>query len=647
MPIIGFGGGGFGGGSSYINGVVENSTNLPVTVTVPPNPPLDSIYLVKSDYAVGTSNYKPAGLYIRVANNGNVNDWSYLGAFPEINSDSNWEVYNNTDPTKKVKLDVSGVTSGSTTTLSIPDRDGTVFLVDDPIQHIVYNNSGTAISKGKAVYLYGSQGQRTTIRLADNSSELTSDRTFGLTAETIADNASGFVVTEGVLHNVNTSGFPDGTLLWLGTNGAFQATRPTQPLHGVFLGVVVKGNSSGGGSIFVKTQNGQELDELHDVLISNPATGQALARNTTNTLWVNRALTSEEVGALKAERTGQLVNVTAGLGNDIFYIPSGRNKSYSFNIDWQSFSLYLRLPNSSCINGDRIVINIPYVPYNPDRSIYIQDWRFIGTSGPPIWQWWTIFSVTGTTNNGGYVQKQLVLEYQDGQWNFAVSVNNIAELSLNGRQFLNLETIDQQRIHISPFGFVSNQASLPISGTSRIQKLYLSTDTSKAYLFNGATFVEISPNRHTRSGTNNTFVNDSALASASLTGTENTAIGSSALSVNTSGAENTAIGSSALSANTSGAGNTAVGFAAGNTLTTGGNNTLVGDTASVDAVGRNNCIVLGAGAVSGNADGTISIGGTGGTAMGNLTTLSAPTGTAKYLRVWLNGVEHRILATEA
>lgn len=178
--------------------------------------------------------------------------------------------------------------------------------------HMVYNDSGSSIAKGKVVYIYGSQGQRMTIRLADNDVDTTSARTFGFTAETIADGQQGFVISEGLLTNVSTSGLADGTILWLGDDGNYVATRPTQPEHGVFLGVVVKGNSGGAGSIFVKVQNGQELNELHDVLITSASAGQVLARNTGNTLWVNKTLAAADVGAATISHTHAAADITSG-----------------------------------------------------------------------------------------------------------------------------------------------------------------------------------------------------------------------------------------------------------------------------------------------------------------------------------------------
>jgi hypothetical protein len=55
----------------------------------------------------------------------------------------------------------------------------------------------------------------------------------------------------------------------------------------VYIGVVERANA-GNGQIYVKPQNGYELDEIHDVLITSPATGQVLTYEAATSLWKNR-----------------------------------------------------------------------------------------------------------------------------------------------------------------------------------------------------------------------------------------------------------------------------------------------------------------------------------------------------------------------
>lgn len=124
------------GGASYINGVVADPTALPVTLGTPA---LDSVYLAKAGSGVWLINRRPAGLYCRVANNGNANDWVHLGAFPEVNADGNWELYNSTDPTKELKFDLSGLPTATTRTVTAPAGNGQMLVNTQPVQ----SNNGT------------------------------------------------------------------------------------------------------------------------------------------------------------------------------------------------------------------------------------------------------------------------------------------------------------------------------------------------------------------------------------------------------------------------------------------------------------------------------------------------------------------------
>lgn len=152
---------------------------------------------------------------------------------------------------------------------------------------LVKNATGSSISKGKVVYINGAQGQRPTIALSDADAESTSSKTLGLTAETIADGAEGFVTTFGVLRGVNTNGLTEGAALWLSsTAGGYTTTIPTDPAHLVFIGYVVKAHSSS-GEIFVNPQNGYELNELHDVLINGVAQDNVIRYDSTSGLWKN------------------------------------------------------------------------------------------------------------------------------------------------------------------------------------------------------------------------------------------------------------------------------------------------------------------------------------------------------------------------
>lgn len=157
---------------------------------------------------------------------------------------------------------------------------------------LCYNGTGSQINKGSVVYIVGAQGQRPSIALADADTEATSSKTFGIVAENIANGAEGFVATFGIVPGLNTSGFTAGQALWLSsTPGQLTNVKPTQPVHSVFIGYCLHVNSSS-GRIFVSPQNGYEINELHNVLISSPSNGQALVYESSTQLWKNTSVDS-------------------------------------------------------------------------------------------------------------------------------------------------------------------------------------------------------------------------------------------------------------------------------------------------------------------------------------------------------------------
>lgn len=93
-------------------------------------------------------------------------------------------------------------------------------------------------------------------------------------------------------------------------------------------------------------------------------------------------------------------------------------------------------------------------------------------------------------------------------------------------------------------------------------------------------------------GTGNVALGDTALSSGSLSGAQNTAIGSGVMAANTSGARNTAVGYQSLDANTEGDDNVAIGRRSLTIQTTGNNNVAVGTQAlALNQTGSENTAV--------------------------------------------------------
>jgi hypothetical protein len=153
--------------------------------------------------------------------------------------------------------------------------DGTEIIDGIDLVAYVTNAEATTLVKGEVVYIFGASGDRPSVKRADNSGDPTSSKTLGIVKNNITAGSAGYVKTQGIVTGLNTSTFTAGDILWLGTGGAFTATKPLHPAHLVFVGVVLRANA-GNGLVYVKPQNGYELDELHDVDVSTAVANDIL-----------------------------------------------------------------------------------------------------------------------------------------------------------------------------------------------------------------------------------------------------------------------------------------------------------------------------------------------------------------------------------
>lgn len=198
----------------------------------------------------------------------------------------------------------------TTTVLGGVIADGTSITVDgtgkitanlasstSQIKQLVKNNTGVTLLKGQAVYINGATGVNVTVALARANTEATSSKTLGLLETDILNGNTGYVITEGELANFDTSNaITEGDSVWLSptTAGGLVyglANKPVAPNHVVYLGVVSRKNVSN-GVILVKVQNGYELDELHNVLITTPVNGNVLKYDSVTSLWKNDVISA-------------------------------------------------------------------------------------------------------------------------------------------------------------------------------------------------------------------------------------------------------------------------------------------------------------------------------------------------------------------
>jgi hypothetical protein len=139
----------------------------------------------------------------------------------------------------------------------------------------VTNADSVSLTKGMAVYAFGGQGDRMTVKRANNLGDSTSAQTVGLVlSASISAGQKGLIMMQGLLDGLSilpTSTFADGDPIYLGsTAGSITKTKPYAPNHLVYLGVVTTASNGSAGRMYVKVQNGYELDELHNVQAQSP-----------------------------------------------------------------------------------------------------------------------------------------------------------------------------------------------------------------------------------------------------------------------------------------------------------------------------------------------------------------------------------------
>jgi len=170
------------------------------------------------------------------------------------------------------------------------DNDGVVDKAET-VQIIVRNSTGATLTKGQIVYLSGATGNRPNAVLAQANAEATSSKTIGWVFANINNNSDGYVCVSGSQHDLDTSALSAGDALWLSPTvaGGITSTLPVQPNHAVFIGYCARSHPTQGRIVF-KIQNGYELQELHNVLITSVANNDGLFYESSTSLWKNKTI---------------------------------------------------------------------------------------------------------------------------------------------------------------------------------------------------------------------------------------------------------------------------------------------------------------------------------------------------------------------
>lgn len=211
-------------------------------------------------------------------------------------------------------------------TLDLGLKGGNVTLQIGQEQVVrVVNKTATNINleqtNYQAVRVTGAQGERLKVDLALATNDVLSAETIGLVTEKIINNQEGFITTSGLVRAINTTGslqgetWADGDIVYLSptTAGNITNIKPIAPNHIVIIGYVVHAHITK-GSIYVKVDNGYELEELHNVTSTNYTTpidtDSVLTYDVTNDIWKRLTLANLRTDVLSGATTADIAAST-------------------------------------------------------------------------------------------------------------------------------------------------------------------------------------------------------------------------------------------------------------------------------------------------------------------------------------------------
>lgn len=161
----------------------------------------------------------------------------------------------NTTPTVPAHLEGQLHWDSDADTLSLGMVGGEVELqIGQEILVRVFNNTGSDIANGSAVYIDDAGDQKPRIALGQADSD-PSAYVIGLATELIEKNTEGFITTHGLVRELNTQAFTEGYPLYLSATeaGVLTETEPEVPNYSTIVGYCIRSHVNQ-GTILVATR---------------------------------------------------------------------------------------------------------------------------------------------------------------------------------------------------------------------------------------------------------------------------------------------------------------------------------------------------------------------------------------------------------
>lgn len=291
----------------------------------------------------------------------------------------------------------------------------------------VTNAESITITKGQPVYAFGGQGDRLKVKLAYNTTDATSAQTVGLVlSASIGANQKGFIILNGQLDGLSilpTSTWADGDPVYLGpTAGSITNVKPLAPNHLVYLGFVTTANNGSAGRMYVRVQNGYEIEELHDVQISGLTDNDIIQYDQATDLWQNKSLSNAGIQPTLVSSTNiKTINGASVLGSGDLTVTGSSDPT--------TISSVTGIGINGLTNAISATVLIPANSIVTNNTIYIKayiDRTVVSGSGSTTFRFYinTTNSLTGATFLGSGAAMATTVRFQRFERNIFVDAFN-------------------------------------------------------------------------------------------------------------------------------------------------------------------------------------------------------------------------------
>jgi hypothetical protein len=205
-----------------------------------------------------------------------------------------------------LRFRTGSATDGEAGRLTWDANEGTIDVVlnagsvtGQMFEHVFFNchnQTGTTITRGTVVMAVGALGASGRILIAPAIADgsVNSEYILGTAAMDISNGSDGLVYHFGKDRGLNTTGascgetWADNDVLYCSatTPGCLTKVLPTAPNLKVPIAIVL--NAGNNGTIFVRPSHFPDLNQINDVQLTSPTTGQTLIYNSVTGVWSNQ-----------------------------------------------------------------------------------------------------------------------------------------------------------------------------------------------------------------------------------------------------------------------------------------------------------------------------------------------------------------------